>query len=189
MEKLMGDTDSSIFSPGPSIDPSIKEKLGALNPITLKKVLRAYIGASIILSTTSGKQPGVVEKENFIKEKINQKGINGEYLKTKTLSELTSVLYASSKVESSNLSPEVINKIKSYKLVLAGKELPNDNLDISVDPEICDDNSYEVTLTIKKPEKINEKISSVKPIMVYFDKTGNILTDTVQMKTNIPAVM
>ena len=78
MEKLMSDTDSSIFSPSPSIDPSIKAKLGTLNPITLKKVLRAYIGANVILSTISGKQPGVVEKETFIKEKINQKGINAD---------------------------------------------------------------------------------------------------------------
>jgi hypothetical protein len=181
MHKLINDSDTSIFSASPQIDATLQSKLWKLNPITLKKILRAYVWAPVLFTIpTDGSKSGKSEKEGFLK-RLGEKWLNVElYTKDKTLGELTSALYAGEKPkEAVKLSPEAQKKILAYELIYDNQVKPKDNFTITFADTPDKDGDFKVTLVPKNPKDLNEKADKIDPIEIYFDKDGNLRSEEI----------
>lgn len=184
LEKLVTNDTTSIFHPSPSLHADIKWKIGNLNPISLKKVLRAYLGADVKFATTGVSQPGKKEEERFTK-KLSEKWLNiATYKKETSLTELISILYTN---EAKKDYKEIKKKITSYIIEHDGKTLATDNLDLEV--EEYDDDTFGLRVSIKDPKKLNSAVSKIEPMIIEFDKDGNLSDTEVQLKTNIPGAL
>ncbi|MBP9779145.1 hypothetical protein KBD33_00810 [Candidatus Gracilibacteria bacterium] len=194
MEKLVTDDDKSIFSPSPVLDESIVSKIGKLSKIRLKKVLRVYLGSTANFAPVApGAQPGQKEKEEFM-NKMKEKGLNADAFKNKTLSDGVSTLYNEAPRggnDTARKSSEILKKVHDYQLVVDGKVKSKENLGITI--EEYQDNgvdSYGAIIQIKDFKDINPMITYIKPITIYFDKDGNLETQSITFETNIsPDVM
>jgi hypothetical protein len=193
IDKLVTDDDKSIFSPSPVLDESIVSKLGKLSKIRLKKVLRVYLGSTANFAPVAPwTQPWLKEKEEFMK-KMKEKWLNADAYKNKTLSDGVSALYNEAPSRGNDTvrkSSEIVQKIHDYQLVVDGKVQKKDNLGITI--EEYQENgidSYGAIVQIKDFKDIDPRITYIKPITIYFDKDGNLETQSITFETNIPPIV
>ncbi len=176
LDKLINDSESSIFAPWQTLDPAITAKIWNLTPSILKKVLRVYLGSSAKFSDTQAwTNPGSKEKTAFTAE-LEKHSINKDKFATTALSDAVTALYATKNVEVAN-SPEIMKKIKGYELVYNGVSQSKDNLDIKIDE--YEDGGYVAAVNIKDPKSFNKLADKRDPIKIDFDKDGKLETTTL----------
>lgn len=179
IEKLITNDEKSIFAPWRLLDPSIQSKLWKLEPNTLKKILRVYLGSSARFSETSDdKDPGKKEKLAFLSE-LEKKWISSDKFASMDLKKLTTVLYTDWSNDNEKKIQESMNKIANYVIKYEWKDIPKDNLDIKIAE--AEEGGFIVEVKIKDPKKINIAITQIKPLTIEFDDNGKLETWELSM--------